>query len=98
MSFDVNAARAQRLEATGSFYEFTLDGESFLIPFELDVKQLDKMRAAQTVVDVFDVLLGEDQAEARKSHELTLQDIKAIMQDYGQTGGVTVGEDSSSSN
>ena len=35
--YDVNAARAQRLEALGERWEFELDGEAFSLPTELEV-------------------------------------------------------------
>ncbi|MGW6457806.1 hypothetical protein ACWF94_18155 [Streptomyces sp. NPDC055078] len=92
--FNVNAARAQRLEALGLTWEFELDGETFHLPTEIP------RRAASTLSALDDsdldgllaLLLGDDQYKRLCEHELSVQDISAILTAYGEETGLGVGE------
>lgn len=96
--YDVNAARAQRLEATGEHWEFELDGEVFTLPIEmprevvktlasLDPSDLDGLLAA---------LLGDEQFKRFSQHATSVQDIQALLEAYGRDTGMSVGESSAS--
>ena len=93
--FNVNAARAQRLEAAGGHtWAFTLDDETFTLPRELS------RTTARTMAGIDDndidamlrLLLGDTQYESFATHELTVQDIAAILTAYGEQTGLSLGE------
>lgn len=94
MTFDVSAARAQRQEALGRAWSFTIEGDTFTLPTELS------RQTARTLRDLDDndvdgllrALLGDAQYERFDRHELTMQDIAAIMEAYGKETGLGLGE------
>ncbi|GGT32043.1 hypothetical protein [Streptomyces purpureus] len=94
-SFNVNAARAQRLEALGTHWSFELDGETFELPTELTrgaaggLKDLDD----NDVDGLLRLLMGEEQFARFGKHEVTMQDIAAILEAYGKETGLGLGED-----
>ena len=95
MSFNVNAARAQRLEAAGGHtWPFTLDGRQYTLPRELS--RTAARALAQTDDNDIDamlrLLLGDAQYERFATHELTVQDIAAILTAYGEQTGLSLGE------
>ena len=99
MTFDVNAARAQRLEAHGAAFEFTVDGESFSLPTELAVDALGKMASleASDLKGVVSTVMGDAAAAERLfSHSLSVQDVKAVLDAWRSETGVSVGEGSPS--
>lgn len=99
MAFDVNAARAQRLEAHGDKFVFTIDGEEFSLPTELDVSSLEAMRAVDDgdLKGILTVIVGDADAVARLfGHKLSVQDVKAIMTAWREETGASVGEGSPS--
>ncbi|NED78871.1 hypothetical protein G3I76_01990, partial [Streptomyces sp. SID11233] len=59
--FDVNAARAQRREAVGNDWTFTLDGETFRLPTELSRATARGLRALDDndVDGLLELLLGK---------------------------------------
>ncbi|MFI9153777.1 hypothetical protein [Streptomyces sp. NPDC053367] len=93
-AFDVTAARAQRQEALGRAWSFALDGETFTLPTELTRKTAHKLRELDDndVDGLLRVLLGEAQFERFDRHEVTLQDIAAILEAYGKETGLGLGE------
>ncbi|QCX80701.1 hypothetical protein C9F11_35590 [Streptomyces sp. YIM 121038] len=94
MSFNVNAARAQRLESLGLKWEFEVDGETFSLPTEIP------RRAAQALASLADddldgllaLLLGDEQYKRLADHDLSVQDVAAVLNAYGEETGLSVGE------
>jgi hypothetical protein len=96
MAFDVNAARAQRLEAHGATFDFTVDGENFSLPTELAVEALDKMKVldGSDLKGIVGVVMGDADAAARLfTHKLSVQDLRALMDAWRTETGASVGED-----
>lgn len=94
-TFDVNAARAQRLEAAGGHtWAFTLDNETFTLPRELPRTTARAMAATDDndIDAMLRLLLGDAQYERFARHDLTVQDIAAILNAYGEQTGLSLGE------
>ncbi|MEU9447284.1 hypothetical protein [Streptomyces sp. NPDC048277] len=93
--FDVNAARAQRLEALGRTWSFELDDESYTLPTELTRATAKALRKLDDndVDGLLRLLLGEKQFTRFEQHEVTMQDIAAILEAYGKETGLGLGED-----
>jgi hypothetical protein len=93
--FNVNAARAQRLEALGRAWTFTLDEDSFELPTELGRGTARKLRDLDDndVDGLLRLLLGEQQFTRFERHDITMQDIAAILEAYGKETGLGLGED-----
>ncbi|WP_328915510.1 MULTISPECIES: hypothetical protein [unclassified Streptomyces] len=93
--FNVNAARAQRQEALGRAWTFELDDESFELPTELPRATARALRALDDndVDGLLRLLLGEGQFTRFEQHDLTMQDIAAILDAYGKETGLGLGED-----
>ncbi|WP_030678237.1 hypothetical protein [Streptomyces sp. NRRL B-1347] len=94
-AFNVNAARAQRLEALGRTWAFELDGDTFELPTELTRAVAHQLRALDDndVDGLLALLLGEQQFARFARHETTMQDIAAILEAYGKETGLGLGED-----
>ncbi|GGR73584.1 hypothetical protein GCM10010252_10190 [Streptomyces aureoverticillatus] len=94
-AFNVNAARAQRLEAVGRAWSFELDGDAFELPTELTRAVARQLRALDDndVDGLLELLLGEAQFARFARHETTMQDIAAILDAYGKETGLGLGED-----
>ncbi|WP_225847912.1 hypothetical protein [Streptomyces sp. HPF1205] len=94
-AFNVNAARAQRLEALGRSWSFDLDGESFELPTELTRATAKALRRLDDndIDGLLRLLLGERQFERFNSHDVTVQDVAAILEAYGKETGLGLGED-----
>ncbi|MEV8537371.1 hypothetical protein [Streptomyces sp. NPDC051572] len=92
--FDVNAARAQRLEALGRTWSFELDTESYTLPTELTRATAKALRRLDDndVDGLLQLLLGEKQFTRFEQHEVTMQDIGAILEAYGKETGLGLGE------
>ncbi|MFI5877760.1 hypothetical protein [Streptomyces sp. NPDC051554] len=92
--FDVNAARAQRLEALGRTWSFELDTESYTLPTELTRATAKALRRLDDndVDGLLQLLLGEKQFTRFEQHEVTMQDIAAILEAYGKETGLGLGE------
>ncbi|MEU6389790.1 hypothetical protein [Streptomyces sp. NPDC046939] len=93
--FDVNAARAQRLEALGRAWTFRIDDDAFELPTELSRAVARKLRALDDndVDGLLQLLLGERQFARFEQHDVTMQDIAAILEAYGKETGLGLGED-----
>ncbi|MGK5639715.1 hypothetical protein ACSNOK_15590 [Streptomyces sp. URMC 126] len=94
-SFDVNAARAQRLEALGRSWTFSLDGDTFELPTELSRQTVRKLRELDDndVDGLLALLLGKQQYTRFNRHDVTMQDIGAVLEAYGKETGLGLGED-----
>ncbi|MFD7132378.1 hypothetical protein [Streptomyces sp. NPDC059894] len=92
--FDVNAARAQRLEALGRTWSFELDGDTFTLPTELTRATARALRELDDndVDGLLGLLMGEEQFARFAQHEITMQDIAAILEAYGKETGLGLGE------
>ncbi|WP_327236498.1 hypothetical protein OG349_23645 [Streptomyces sp. NBC_01317] len=93
--FNVNAARAQRLEALGRAWSFDVDEDSFELPTELTRTTARKLRDLDDndVDGLLRLLLGEQQFTRFERHDVTMQDIAAILEAYGKETGLGLGED-----
>ncbi|MEU9332004.1 hypothetical protein AB0D49_02440 [Streptomyces sp. NPDC048290] len=93
-TFDVGAARAQRQEALGRNWSFAIDGDTFTLPNELTRRTARALRELDDndVDGLLRVLLGEAQFERFDRHEVTMQDIAAILEAYGKESGLGLGE------
>ncbi|MEC4016406.1 hypothetical protein [Streptomyces sp. H27-D2] len=96
--FDVNAARAQRLEALGRTWTFQLDEDSFELPTELNRTTARKLRDLDDndVDGLLRLMLGDQQYSRFNEHDITMQDIGAILEAYGKETGLGLGEGSAS--
>ncbi|MCZ9339830.1 hypothetical protein NGM37_18885, partial [Streptomyces sp. TRM76130] len=88
--FDVNAARAQRLESLGRTWSFELDGESFTLPTELSRATAKALRKLDDndVDGLLRLLMGEQQFARFEQYEVTMRDIAAILEAYGKETGL----------
>ncbi|RVU27435.1 hypothetical protein EOT10_09740 [Streptomyces antnestii] len=93
--FNVNAARAQRLEALGRAWTFQLDDDTFELPTEFGRSMARKLRALDDndVDGLLQLLLGDAQFARFERHDVTMQDIAAILEAYGTETGLGLGED-----
>ena len=96
--YNVNAARAQRLEALGERWEFELDGETFSLPTELPREAVNRLAALDPsdLDGLLQVLLGDEQVKRLDEHQLSIQDIQALLEAYGRDTGMSLGESSAS--
>lgn len=92
--FNVNAARAQRLEAVGSDWEFELDDEVFTLPREFPRSTAKRLGEVDDndIDGLLAVLLGDDQFERFNKHNVTVQDVAALLEAYGSETGLSLGE------
>ncbi|KJK57550.1 hypothetical protein [Saccharothrix sp. ST-888] len=96
--FNVNAARAQRLEALGERWEFEVDGEVFTLPTELPrtaAQQLTRLDGAD-LDGLLRLLLGDRQFDRLGRHGISVQDVAAILSAYGAETGMSLGESKAS--
>ncbi|MFE0422284.1 hypothetical protein [Streptomyces sp. NPDC058953] len=93
--FDINAARAQRQEAHGRTWSFHLDGDTFELPTEIHRATAKALRKLEDndVDGLLALLMGEEQFARFAEHDVTMQDIAAVLDAYGQETGLGVGED-----
>jgi len=96
--YNVNAARAQRLEALGERWEFELDGESFTLPTELPRDAVAKLAGLDPsdLDGLLLVLLGDEQFKRLDEHSVSVQDVQALLEAYGRDTGMALGESSAS--
>ncbi|NGO71144.1 hypothetical protein [Streptomyces boncukensis] len=94
-AFDVNAARAQRQEALGRTWSFSLDSDTFEMPSELSRRTAHELRALDDndIDGLLRLLLGEQQFERFNRHDVSMQDVAAILDAYGKETGLGLGED-----
>ncbi|MFF8411491.1 hypothetical protein [Streptomyces omiyaensis] len=93
--FDVNAARAQRQEAHGRTWSFELDGDTFTLPTELSRATAKGLRRLDDndVDGLLALLMGAEQFARFEEHDVTMQDIAAVLEAYGKETGLGLGED-----
>ncbi|MFG2330573.1 hypothetical protein ACGFMM_13170 [Streptomyces sp. NPDC048604] len=93
-AFDVNAARAQRMEALGRTWSFELDGDTFELPTELTRATATALRRLDDndVDGLLSLLMGGEQFARFERHDVTMQDIAAILEAYGKETGLGLGE------
>ncbi|RSN65361.1 hypothetical protein DMH01_02985 [Amycolatopsis sp. WAC 04182] len=96
--YNVNAARAQRLEALGERWEFELDGETFSLPTELPRDSVGRLAALDPsdLDGLLQVLLGDEQFKRLDEHAVSVQDVQALLEAYGRDTGMSLGESSAS--
>jgi hypothetical protein len=96
--YSVNAARAQRLEALGQRWEFEIDGEGYSLSTELPHKVVKRLADLDPsdVAGMLELLLGEEQYERFQRHEVSVQDVQALVEAYGRDSGMFPGEGSAS--
>ncbi|MEU9348583.1 hypothetical protein AB0D74_46050 [Streptomyces sp. NPDC048278] len=94
MPFDVSAARAQRQEALGRTWSFTVDGDTFTLPTELTRRTARALRELDDndVDGLLQVLLGDAQFTRFDRLDVTMQDIAAVLEAYGKETGLGLGE------
>jgi hypothetical protein len=95
MTFNATAARAARLEAHGASWTFELDGETFTLPTELTRATARALRQLEDhdVDGLLRLLMGDEQFARFDKHEITMQDIAAVLEAYGQETGLGMGSD-----
>ncbi|WP_290052280.1 hypothetical protein [Amycolatopsis solani] len=96
--YNVNAVRAQRLEALGERWEFELDGDTFSLPTELPREAVARLSGLDPsdLDGLLEVLLGAEQFEQLGRHALSVQDVQALLEAYGRDTGMALGESSAS--
>jgi hypothetical protein len=96
--YNVNAVRAQRLEALGERWEFEIDDSTFSLPTELPRDSVSRLAALDPsdLDGLLLVLLGDEQFKRLEGHSLSVQDIQALLEAYGQDTGMALGESSAS--
>lgn len=96
--YNVNAARAQRLEALGERWEFELDGEVFGLPTELARSTVQRLTALDPsdMDGLLTLLMGPEEFQRFNKHQTTVQDIQALLEAYGKETGMSLGESSAS--
>lgn len=96
--YNVNATRAQRLEALGERWEFEVDGELFWLPVELPRQVVNDLATldASDMDGLLTLLLGKEQLKRLDEHSLSVQDVQALLEAYGRETGMTLGESSAS--
>ena len=97
--YNVNAARAQRLEALGERWEFEVDGELFGLADRAAPRRRAEAGRRWTRpiwTDCSRLLLGEEQFKRLDEHAMSVQDIQALLEAYGRDTGMTLGESSAS--
>ena len=92
--YDVNAARAQRLEALGERWQFELDGEVFSLPTELPRESVPRLSTLDEgdLDGLLVLLLGDEQFERFGRHQTSVQDVQALLEAYGRETGMSLGE------
>ena len=93
-TFNVNAARAQRLEALGLSWQFEVDGETFSLPTEIPRRSARALAALDDndLDGLLALLMGQEQYDRFCQHDVSVQDISAILTAYGEETGLSVGE------
>lgn len=101
MAYNVNAARAARLEAVGGeHWPIELDGVTYLLPREIPwelaerIDELDAMSGAEGIRAILAILTEGQDFPLRK---LSGQDLAALLSTYLQEVGANLGESETSS-
>ncbi|MEU1073214.1 MULTISPECIES: hypothetical protein [unclassified Streptomyces] len=90
----VDAARAQRLEASGRSWAFELGGELFELPAELTRATARALRAlgGDDLGASLELLLGGAQSARLRHHRPSPHDIEAVLASWGRDTGLGLGE------
>jgi hypothetical protein len=93
-TFNVNAARAQRLETLGREWKFELDGEVYALPTEFPRNTAKRMQELdnEDIDGLLELLLGPEQFERFARHDVSVQDVAAVLEAYGTETGMSLGE------
>lgn len=96
--YNVNASRAQRLDALGERWEFELDGDVFALPTELPREAVRQLAALDPsdLDGLLVLLLGEEQFKRFSERATSVQDVQALLEAYGRETGASLGESSAS--
>lgn len=88
--YNVNAARETRQKTTGGTWPFNLDGRRYTFPTELPRETAKALRKLDDndVEGLLCLLLGDDQYRYFEQHDLTMQDIAALLEAYGKATGL----------
>lgn len=88
--YDVNAARAARNRARDRAWPFTLDGQRYTLPVELSRATAKALRKLDDndVDGLLALLLGPEQYARFEQHDITMQDIAALLEAYGAATGL----------
>lgn len=88
--YNVNAAREARLKTTGGTWPFELDGKTYTLPTELSRETAKALRQLDDndVEGLLRLLLGDGQYRYFEQHDLTMQDIAALLEAYGKQTGL----------
>jgi hypothetical protein len=91
--YDVNAVRENRQKTTASTWPFTLDGKTYTLPTELPRETAKSLRQLDDhdVDGLLRLLLGDSQYRRFEKHEITMQDIAALLEAYGKATGLGPG-------
>jgi len=75
-----------------------LDGEEFSLPTELPREAVGLIAALDPsdLDGLLGLLLGEDQLKRLGEHDISIQDIQALLEAYGRDTGMSLGEASAS--
>lgn len=86
--YDVNAAREQRIQTPT--WDFRLDGQTYRLPTEMSRDIARKLRQLddKDVDGLLRLLLGDEQYARFNEHEITMQDIAALLEAYGKGTGL----------
>ncbi|MFG3290488.1 hypothetical protein ACGF3G_16995 [Streptomyces sp. NPDC048179] len=92
--FNVNAARAQRLETLGKDWEFEVDTDVFRLPTEFprSVARQIAVLEDNDIDGLLALLLGPEQFERFCKYDVSVQDVSAILEAYGSETGMSLGE------
>ncbi|MGW0535638.1 hypothetical protein [Streptomyces sp. NPDC003032] len=92
--FNVNAARAQRLESLGLHWEFEVDGETFSLPTEIPRRSAQALAALDDndLDGLLALLMGDEQYKRFAEYDVSVQDVAAVLNAYGEATGLSVGE------
>lgn len=105
MTYDVDTERARRAEAAGgTHWDFTLGGETYLLPREIPYEIAEKLEAldgnSPTLIvmrTAMQDLLGKEQAKRFPFGPLSLPDYEGIFEAYFTAMGAGLGESRGSS-
>jgi hypothetical protein len=100
MTYSINAARAQRLEAVGGeHWPFELDGTVYRLPREIPwelaekLEQLKAMDGPEGISAILAILLGDQDLPTAR---LSPQDMGELLSTYMDEVGATLGESGTS--
>lgn len=102
MTYSIDAARAQRFEATGEDFKFEYGGKPFTLPRELPVDAIEALAAIEATDSILALrqalaaLLGK-QAARLDIGRLSAEDIEGLLEAWSTEVGISLGESAPSS-